>query len=652
MRTKISLIIKSIALIILIQLCCFNVESSIAYKYGLFLSNMHIAFALIFSVVTSYKYYILKRQIESNKKHKHFKAILLIISFFCIINAIYNFMPKYYNIKDWTISNNQNTNDLINFIFLPKYNNTTLNISLMTLLEAIFSLLIVVISFIRAKIQTGYKAYIIDRILKRIFRYQTFLIFLIYILTIPNKFLTVRKVKYISIGIFIIAILISIIKDYLIMRMCKNKNKEKYGKENLIIVITEQNYTFNLDDYLISPLHAFYRYDNKNLVKSLLVSGKKYSFVLYDAIRYNLINVNQYNNIAYLFIISKSVRSRNKQLLEFNEKIKTIANTTQKFMIYKEKDIIFKLSILEALKDKYTFKVKEKLNIKDVLDMTALKPSADELKIKIKKLLKYIEDKEQENQEKNIYLKYGMNLILESFNYIEYFYTLLKMSEYIIHYMGLKSILIKDNISAKKVENIKQATWRAFIDFSKEYSVEENGKIEDIITVEEVSKSIIKIKNIIRKLENKKEQNKTNEKDSIDRLLKTYTFKDICETIANIRNKILVHGSISEPTAEEIVNDLCNMLVVLVTEFEELNITIEDNEKIKNIFEKDMLAVYRYSNKMFLYSNPVLEDKKIIYNECLNYETGKKKVIDAEAHINIDNIFSIEQIREKLGNWM
>ena len=473
------------------------------------------------------------------------------------------------------------------------------------------------------------------------------MIFLIYILTIPSKFLIVRKVKYISIGIFTIAILISIIKDYLIVRMCKNKNKEKYGKENLIIVITEQNYTFNLDDYLISPLHAFYRFDNKNLVKSLLVSGKEYSFILYDAVRYNLVDINQYDNVAYLFIVSKKIRSSDKRLLEFNKKIEKIANTTQKFMIYKEKDFIFKTVILEKLKDKYTFKLKDKLNIKDVLDMTALKPSADELKIKIKKLLKYIENKEQETQEKNTYLKYGMNLILESFNYIEYFYTLLKMSEYIIHYMGLKSILIKDNISAKKAENIKQATWRAFIDFSKEYSVEANGNIEGIITVKAVSESIIKIRNVIARLENK-----TNEKDSIDRLLKTYTFKDICETIANIRNKILVHGSIAEPIAEEMVNDLCNILIVLVTEFEELNITIEDNEKIKNIFEKDMLAVYRYSNKMFLYSNPVLEDKKIIYNECLNYETGKKKIIDAEAHINIDNIFSIEHIREKLGRWM
>ena len=115
---------------------------------------------------------------------------------------------------------------------------------------------------------------------------------------------------------------------------------------------------------------------------------------------------------------------------------------------------------------------------------------------------------------------------------------------------------------------------------------------------------------------------------------------------------MLVHGAISYKTAENTVDYLFNLLFLLVKEFEELNITIEDDEKIKNIFEKDISAVYRYSNKMFLYSNSVLEDKKVIYNECINYETGKKKVIDGKACFNIDIRYSMEQIKEKLGKWM
>ena len=47
-----------------------------------------------------------------------------------------------------------------------------------------------------------------------------------------------------------------------------------------------------------------------------------------------------------------------------------------------------------------------------------------------------------------------------------------------------------------------------------------------------------------------------------------------------------------------------------------------------------------------------MSDKKLMYNECLNYETGKKKVIDAKAEIDIGTIYPIEQIKTELGRWM
>ena len=117
-------------------------------------------------------------------------------------------------------------------------------------------------------------------------------------------------------GILFFALLVEFIIIYLSLKGCKNKNNEKYGKENLIIIMTSTNYTFCLSDYIINPLHVFYRYDNKNLVKSLLVSGKKYTFVLYDAIRYELIDISQYKgNIAYIIMINQDL------LIESNKKI-------------------------------------------------------------------------------------------------------------------------------------------------------------------------------------------------------------------------------------------------------------------------------------------------------------------------------------------
>lgn len=321
------------------------------------------------------------------------------------------------------------------------------------------------------------------------------------------------------------------------------------------------------------------------------------------------------------------------------------------------KSIVHKAQILSEIKNKYSFRIKDKIDVKDILDMTMLKPDADILKEKVKKLLEYIENKESNNyvqnkknnnkieEEKNAYLKYGMNLILNSFNYIEYFYTMLKMSEYVIHYMGLKSLIEQENITDQEINNIKQATWRKFVKFQKEYSSENKEKIEGIVSQEDIKNSIISLRNVIRKNEIRKSNRKEELEDK-------YTFKDICQTVADIRTKILVHGAILPLIAETHINDLFNILFILVKEFEELNITIEDDEKIKNIFKKDLLAVYRYSEKLFLYSNPVIEDKEIKYNECMNYETGKKKIIDAEATINLDKIVTIEQIDKQLEKWV
>lgn len=660
MKATIALVIKAITLCTILLLC-FNTYNSMIFN-GYALSNMHIAFTLCFAIITSYKYYVLKSCIESKSKNKFLKTAIFLIFFFIIINAIYIIVPKKVEVNNWmeNIKRGQETK-LKDFAFLPYYFNS-LNILKMTTIETIFSLILIYLAYIREKKKTGYITYVLDRILKISYRYNLSITFLIYILTVPNKFLTVKTVKYTGIGILFLVVLFEIVKNYLVIRSCKNKNKEKYGKENLIIIVTSTNFTFSFSEHIINPLYKFFRYDNKNLVKSLLVSGKMYTFVLYDAIRYEMIKKEQYKNISYLIIINEDILlgdilyPRNKAKI-FKEKIEEITTKNSKFMFYITKSILHKSQIVSEIKSKYSFRVKNKIDVKDTLEMTMIKPEADILKEKIKKLLEYIENKELNNyikkkksdnkiaEEKNIYLKYGMNLILLSFNYIEYFYTMLKMSEYVIHYMGLKSLIEEKIITNREVDNIKQATWRNFVKFQKEYSSENKEKIEGIVSQKDIINSIIEMRKVI----NKTEIGKSNDKE----LLKdTYTFKDICQTVADIRNKILVHGVILPLIAEKHINDLFNILFILVKEFEELNITIEDDEKIKNIFKKDLLAVYRYSERLFLYSNPVIEDKEIKYNECMNYETGKKKIIDAEATINLAEIVTMEKIDKQLEKWV
>ena len=556
-------------------------------------------------------------------------------------------MPKCYEINDFLIIDDElHKLRLMDFIFLPKYYED-INILKMTCLETIFSLILVYIAYLRETKTQGNIKYILEKSLKKVFRYNISIIFLIYILTISNKFLKIREIKYLGIGILSIYILIEVIKIYISVKDCKDKNKEKYRNENLIIVMNQTNFTFILSDYIINPLYIFNRYDNKKIFKSLIVNGKKHTFVLYDAIRNGLINISQYKNIAYIIIVNKHYYINNTTKEKFKEKIENIASK-EKFMIYEhgKSSSQSTITLIEELKSKYTYKVKKELDLKSVLDISMLNPNVDELKIKADKLLKYIEDKEStlkmKETEKNQYLKYGLNLILESFNYIEYFYTSVKMSEYIIHYMGLKGILEEKILTSEERERFENATWRFFVKLNKTYSYTNKEKIKGIISEEEIGNSIKKLRNNMKKSKDSKPLENIN----------TYEFRtSICQIIGDIRNTILAHGVVSQEIAEENINDLFNILCILVIEFEELNITIEEDEKIRNILPKDMLAIYRYLNKQFLYSNPVIEEKEIIYSECLNYETGKKKIIDAEICIDINQIASDVEIEKRLKRW-
>ncbi len=674
----------------------FDSSSTLIYS-GYSLSKLHIVFVAIFSIIISVKYCILGKIVEGKGKKKFISCIILILGIVIAVNLVYKLVPNYISLNNWYVSEYKGAdNQFVDFMFLPKYYDS-LNVLYMTLFETVFSLALIGISYFREKLQTGNIAYILERIQKRLFRYNILVVFLINLLTIPNKFLLVKSWKFVGVGIAFLVLVIAIVRSYLMIRVCKNKNDEKYGKENLILVITPTNFTFTLSDDIINPLHKFYRYDNKNLVKSLLVSGKKYTFALYDVIRYKLINIDEYENVSYLIVVNEDILQENESFQKFSKKIDDIAKITDKFMMYKFGSFIFKPTFLENMKSKYPYKVKEKIDLKDVIDMTTLEESADKLKMKAGKLLKYIQSKELNNyieieksngnisneeiaskkielerlinvipedkkekqkignklksinQEKNTYLKYGLELILDSFNYIEYFYTLLKMSEYVIHYMGLKSILEEENISQAQEESLRMSTWRAFVKFDKEYLASNKEKIDGVVSQSDVIDAIIKFRGIIKS----SVKNIDNEEIvSIKNTDKKYYFRDICKIVSDIRNRLLVHGTISLEMAKESVNDLFSILFILVREFEELNITIEDDEKIKNVFEKDISAVYRYSNKLFLYSNPVMSDKKLMYNECLNYETGKKKVIDAKAEIDIGTIYPIEQIKTELGRWM
>ena len=206
-----------------------------------------------------------------------------------------------------------------------------------------------------------------------------------------------------------------------------------------------------------------------------------------------------------------------------------------------------------------------------------------------------------------------------------------------MHYMGLKDIINnpQEIIDRKiKVKDGGLAAWRDSISYDKAYN--KNSK-EDA----EIINSIIKLRTILEfKADYKKD----------------YTFefkKDLCTTIINIRNNLLGHGVITYDVSERIVKLLFVIAKEFLKVFESVDVTIEEDEKIKKIFGEEINAIYKKNKFVYLYSkmNTNGKNRPQYIPEYLNYETGKR-IADGDISEKMDKIWSAEDIEEALGKFM
>ena len=682
-----SLAMLNIILLIIFDIVCFS-DSSI-FLYGNVFSKLYISYAIFFTIITSFKYIFWGNLFSSNKKNKYLYAIILVFFFIGIEWGIFKNLPKFYSINNWykTSYSGDSIRQFIDFLFLPRFY-INLDIKSMIINESAFSIILGWTWYMKDNLKKGKWAYIFEKIVKFLFRWNMIIVFFLYIFTIPEKYLTVNAFQNAGIALSIGSAIIFILKHYLILKKCSQKNENKYGKENLIITITPNNFRFSLSDHFLNPLRVFYKYDNKNFLKSILVDGKDYTFASYEAIRLELIDITQYSHIAYYIILQGNIDELVNENSEFEQKVNQIIEKNNNFIIYHPKIVYLCLisKVANNLKEKYLHRYTRKKDVKKVLELVKLDSSADKLKDNAKKVLDYVRLKELDNylkinkqenieelkrmitgplkgieddekaeklyskisEEKNRYIKYGLNLILESFNYTEYFYTLLKMCEYITHYMALKNIIDNpEKVSKDKVREGTLSAWRECIEYNPQYEKTDNKNENDLISIKDVIDSLVVINNKLRELDGK---NKIAEK-------KRYSFKeDICKCVADIRNKIVAHGVITHETAEGLIEHLFNITYILIKEFEELNISIKDDEKIKHIFENDISALYKKNDDLFLYSNTVIKrDGKAkidLYKESLNYETGDHQIIDKKVYIHKDYIYSVKDIETMLSKWV
>lgn len=693
-------ILWGVRLLILIVIYLSVFKYPVEVLVGNLYSNMYIAFTALLAIVTSLKYDVIKQIIEKKKKNKYIYAVIFIVGVFLIFNIIYYIIPLDDSIEDWElVALDENENRELDFIFLPRFHNDAIKIFNMTSLEMIFSICFVILAKIREKMQIkldnnknikifGKVGYILEKIEKIIYRYNLLIIFYIYILTISSKYLNVYYLKIIGMAIIFLAIVAFIIKNYLSMRKCEENNKKKYGKENLIVMFTPNNYKFTFSGDIRNPLHRFYKYDTKSIGKNLLIDGKDYVFVSYDAIRYKLINYSKYKNIAYVILLKVNfeIFIQDNIIKDIEKKIEEIEKEGNKFIIFSNLETYFNTLYIDEFRKKYKFRCKNKFDVKSVLDVVSLKEDDEFIKEKAVNELSYVKEKELDNyieknkkikpgspefekakekllekigsesikekdiqDSKNIYIKYCLNNIINSFNYTEYFYSLLKMCEYMMHYMALKNIIDNPKEILKNKIRIQDGTlgvWKQCINKNKEY--DENVKEDkDIINA---LRKIIKVLDI--------EINEKNHK---------ITFKeDICGTIVDIRNKLLGHGVITYDISEQIVKNLFIITSELLKEFEDIKVTIKEDEKIKDIFYNDFQATYKDNKAIFLYDMANIqkkedkeenkEDKKNnkyeISPEYLNYETGKRKVLNKKIERNIDMVWTSKEIEKNLAKWV
>ena len=583
-KYRLKLIIYIFISILLITISLNNI-----YNTDYFYENSYlcIIYLFIMSIYIVSLYYIIRYKIRKNEKTD--TSIIIII-----YSGIFLFI--YYLLQKIDIRSDTLIKYIINTFSLNKINHNNLNISNMLIANYIFAFFIsIIITSISSKKETlsnKTNKVLNELLVKRLFNIIELLIICINIIFVKDYYQLIMKYRPLAISILVLIILIIIFKRLFNYNYIKKTLSNDNTYKKLIIIVTPYNYRLDLGITLYNPLSKFTRLDSNNIGKSLIVSTNEYLIIDYSLIRHNLINTKDYKKVGYLYIDNLIF---NKEELDFLN----IINDKDNYIVYRNK--LFK-KIHKNNRD--ISKTIYKYDIETILSIPDIDKEELELKDKISKLLKTIKD-----ERKNKYIKYGLNSIITSFSIKEQFYTLIKMSEYIIHYRALNDIINNPNISNKmdvRIGNL--SSWIKCIKTTKTYKGENNKVVEYLCNY--CGKSV---------------------PNGLTDSLNTTIYAN---SIAYLRNG-LTHGILNDDDIRKLISKLYIVFTVLLKELDSINTNIEDDTLIKELFNPSINALITNNNKDYLYSSTVRELDKDKYKQWLNYETGKLSS-DGEKTINID----------------
>ncbi|MBR2787328.1 MAG: hypothetical protein IKD76_07625 [Clostridia bacterium] len=366
----VKIVLKCTALGIFAFLCnnfyCNILGTSDMYLY----SNENIAFVLFISIILSIKYDILKIIIQVNNKIiKGVMALGFIVLFFIAINYVYTIIPMNYNVHEWW-----NELSFRGIAFLPEIYGH-LNIMAITSIDLIISAILIFLEFAREEIirreaqntipNRAKKAYILEKIIRAYFKYNLPLIFIIVVRMVPRKYVIPARLADLGTIVLVISLILFVINIIESLYVCSEKSKSKYGKERIIIVLTMQNYKLCFYNKFRSLLYSISKVRSNNIFNDIIVDSKDYTYVNYDAIRYNLIDKKEYKNISYEIILKDTFFNAGTfcfRRKEFIEKMHEIEASGNDFTIYYKLNPLRHIKFSKEINDKYKYKIKRNVN--------------------------------------------------------------------------------------------------------------------------------------------------------------------------------------------------------------------------------------------------------------------------------------------------
>lgn len=470
----------------------------------------------------------------------------------------------------------------------------------MILSTSFFHTIITIIYFLSNKFH-GKGGYILERIERSLFTFTPIFLFIILIFQLPYTYYYPRGLQYLSILMLIFIIGTIFYRIFVSLLEQRILNHSSINKETLLVIMNQDNYSSNTIGLFRNPLNYFKYYNINTIINNLVIRTKNYSFVSYDAIRYDLVNLKGYQNIGYIFLIdNKKISKMDSSLLKaYQEHLNLTIKNNKHFVFI----LLNEGKYTKEYLDKYRYQCIEEIRIDQIIQMIHLTKEDISLHEEVYKLRKSIP-----NTNRFSYISTSLDKIVRCYDEVEILYSLLKIGEYVVHYRALKNIVENPSL-VKDTRSIQKPAFGVW------------AKLQNVTTTYTSREILVVRDDLIDKLARPEKDKATDE----------VTFLYLVNLLVTIRNKYIGHGTISNKLARAYNDNLFIIIKVLIEEFKNIDIDLQEDSIISNIFDKDIYAIKIIDNKLYLYMNNTYG--KVEY---LDYKDGKIFVENTDNKIYLN----------------